>query len=41
MEQRSTENLRPVHSQIFQLGKFRMHMLTQKIRISLTGFRPQ
>ena len=41
VEQRSTESLRPVHSQILQLGKLRMHMLAQKIRISLTGFRPQ
>ena len=39
IEQRSLDSLKPVHSQIMQLSRLRMHQLAWYMRITIKGFR--
>ena len=41
VEQRSYDSLQPIHAQIMQISRLRMHLLARYIRSTLVGFRPQ
>ena len=41
VEQRSYDSLRPIHAQILQISRMRMHKLARYLRLTISGFRPQ